>query len=79
MKDQNINNLDTVFIAEHFNVLWKENWTREAEKVLKTFEKDVILKVKYYTGCFLMKEGKYELIAPFKMSHYKVKLYAKFH
>ena len=31
------------------------------------------------TGCFLMIKGKYELITPFKMSLYKVKLDAKFH
>ena len=30
---------------KYFNVLWKGNWTREAEKVLKAFEKDVIMKV----------------------------------
>ena len=33
------------YLAEHFNVLWKENWTLEAERVLKAFEKDVIKKV----------------------------------
>ena len=43
--DLYINKFDIVIIAEHFNVLWKANWTREAEKVLKTFEKDVIMKV----------------------------------
>ena len=26
-------------------MLWKANWTRDAEKILKAFEKDVILKV----------------------------------
>ena len=31
------------------------------------------------TGCFLMKQGKYEFITPFKMSLFKVKLYANFH
>ena len=41
-----INKFDNVFLSEHFNVLWKANWTREAEKVLKTFEKDVIRKVR---------------------------------
>ena len=30
------------------------------------------------TGCFLMTKGKYELITPFKMSLYKVKLDVKF-
>ena len=41
----NINKFYTVYLAEHFNVLWKENWTLEAERVLKAFEKDVIKKV----------------------------------
>ena len=34
-------------ILEHFNILWKANWTREAEKVLKIFERDVIMKVNH--------------------------------
>ena len=40
-----INSTDTNSITEHFNVLWKANWTRDAEKILKAFEKDVIMKV----------------------------------
>ena len=32
--------------TEHFNVLWRENWTREAAKVLRKFEQDVIRKAK---------------------------------
>ncbi|CAB4063790.1 ADARB [Lepeophtheirus salmonis] len=31
---------------KHFNVLWRESWTREAGKVLKKFEQDVIRKAK---------------------------------
>ena len=31
---------------EHFNVLYRENWTREAEKVLRRFEQNVIRKAK---------------------------------
>ena len=30
------------------NVLWKANWTAEAEKVLKAFEMDVIMKVRQW-------------------------------
>ena len=41
-----VNTTDTVFITERFNVLWKANWTHEAEAVLKAFEKDVIRKVR---------------------------------
>ena len=37
--------LTLTYLAEHFNVLWKENWTLEAGRVLKAFEKDVINKV----------------------------------
>ena len=40
-----ITSTDTNSITEHFNVLWKANWTRDAEKILKAFEKDVIMKV----------------------------------
>ena len=40
-----INSTDPNSITERFNVLWKANWTRDAEKILKAFEKDVILKV----------------------------------
>ena len=40
-----INSTDINSITEHFNVLWKANWTRDAEKILKAFEKDVIMKV----------------------------------
>ena len=32
--------------AEKFNVLWRENWTRAAGKVLRKFEVDVIEKTK---------------------------------
>ena len=39
------------YLAEHFNVLWKANWTREAERVLKAFEKDVIMKVVIHSPC----------------------------
>jgi hypothetical protein len=38
--------ISVICFAEQFNILWKPNWTREAEKVLKIFERDVILKVK---------------------------------
>ena len=42
-----LNSLKIVYFefSEQFNILWKPNWTREAEKVLKVFERDVILKV----------------------------------
>ena len=40
-----LNSFTRSYLAEHFNVLWKENWTLEAERVLKAFEKDVIKKV----------------------------------
>ena len=33
-------------ILEHFNVLYHENWTMEASKVLRKFEMDVIRKAK---------------------------------
>ena len=41
--------------------------------------KETMKKLRLHTGCFLMKQGKYELITPFKMSLYWVKLDAKFH
>ena len=35
-----------LLFVEHFNVLYRENWTREAGKVLKRFEQNVIRKAK---------------------------------
>ena len=35
-----------ISILEHINVLYHENWTMEASKVLRKFEMDVIRKAK---------------------------------
>ena len=38
--------IPSYYFLEHFNVLWRENWTVAAGKVLKVFEMDVIRKAK---------------------------------
>ena len=38
--------INTYYIVEHFNVLYRNNWTEAASKVLKKFEQDVIKKAK---------------------------------
>ena len=35
-----------IYFSEKFNVLWYVNWTREAGKILKKFETDIIDKTK---------------------------------
>ena len=38
--------LYSLMFSEHFNVLYRENWTAAASKVIRKFELDVIKKAK---------------------------------
>ncbi len=35
-----------MLFLEHFNVLWRDNWTQAAGKVLKNFEQAIVRKTK---------------------------------
>ena len=57
---------------------WKDILKKMPFRVLKYINRGIV-HTHCYTWWFLMKQGKYELITPFKMSLYKIKLDAKFH